>query len=152
MKCNEAEKSILLNDSGELSQKYGSALTTHLDHCISCQSFRNMLIEAREISFASEEPSETVLNTIKREARRIAPETKREKTHYWKPALAMAASFMLLTGLFFSTGRPDRVGLELVMSDTELLGTHDQIVSVMYDGLSDDDLAFNFLMTYNEDL
>lgn len=153
MKCNEAEKWILLDDSGELSDKHGDALAAHLRDCNDCRSFRQILTEARNpANLPAEEPSETILNNIKREARRLAPETKRAKILYWKPALAMAASVMILLGLVLSSVRPDRVGLELVMSDTDLLGTHDQIVSVMYDGLSEDDLAFNFLMTYSEDI
>ena len=91
------------------------------------------------------------MNNIKREARRLAPEQKRIPLFvHWKPALAAAASVMIALGLFLSTFSPDRVGLELVMSDTELLNTQDQAISAMYDGLSEDDLAFNFLMTYDE--
>ncbi len=40
--------------------------------------------------------------------------------------------------------------MEFVVTETQLLSAEDQIVSVMYEGLSDDDLAFNFLMTYEE--
>ena len=150
MKCKELEKWMLLDDSGELSGKHGEAMLVHLDRCERCQSFRNILIETRGATLPIHEPSETVLNNVKREARRFAPEKKLTRSRYRKPALAMAASFVILIGLFFFAFHPDRVGLELVMSDTELLGTHDQIVSVMYDGLSEDNLAFNFLMTYSE--
>lgn len=151
MKCNTAEKWILLEDSGELSSTQSDPLSAHLRDCAACRSFGQVLAEARTASMPQEEPSQAVLNTVKRVARRT-PETKRTKIILWKPALAMAASFMILLGLFLSTVRPDRIGLELVIADTELLGTQDQIVNVMYNGLSEDDLAFNFLMTYDEDI
>ena len=37
------------------------------------------------------------------------------------------------------------------VTETQLLDSEDQVVSIMYDGLSEDDLAFNFLMTYRDD-
>jgi hypothetical protein len=100
---------------------------------------------------AVEEPSATVLNNVKREARRLAPEQKQAKVFFWKPAFAMAAAAMIFLGLFFTAFHPDQVGLELVMTETDLLDPSDQIVSIMYSGLSEDDLAFNFLMTYEEE-
>jgi hypothetical protein len=36
------------------------------------------------------------------------------------------------------------------VTETQLLDPDDQVVSIMYDGLSEDDLAFNFLMTYRD--
>jgi predicted anti-sigma-YlaC factor YlaD len=147
MKCTEAEKQILLRDSGERSDQHGGALAAHLHDCNACRRFQHALMEARNTTQASEEPSETILNNVKREARRRAPEQKKAIFIYWKPALAMAASVMIVLGLLFS---PDRVGLELVMSDTELLDIQEQAISVMYSSLSEDDLAFNFLMTYEE--
>jgi len=148
MKCTEAEKWILLQDSAEDSGKHGGALAAHLHDCKSCQRFQHALSLSHDSVLATEDPSETVLNNVKREARRQAPEPKKALLFYWKPALAAAASVMIALGLFFSTVSPDRVGLELVMTDTELLDMKDQAISVMYAGLSEDDLAFNFLMTY----
>ena len=150
MKCNEAEKCIRLQDSGEISGKHGGALAAHLHGCEACRRFQHALAGSRSIVQASEEPSEAILNNIKREARRRVPEQKQATFIYWKPAVAMAASVMIALGMFLSVFRPDHIGLELVMTETELLGSQDQIVSVMYGGLSDDDLAFNFLMTYEE--
>ena len=151
MKCIEVEKWILLEDSSEYSGRRGEALVAHLRGCESCQHFRHVLVKSRDIAQAIEEPSEAILNNIKREARRLVPEQKRSPLFiHWKPARATAASVMIALGLFLSTFSPDRVGLELVMSDTEFLDTQDQAISAMYDGLSEDDLAFNFLMTYDE--
>ena len=150
MKCNEAEKWILLQDSGELATKHEGALAAHLNDCEACRRFQHALLKSQDRFEILEEPSETILNNIKREARRLTPESKQAKILYWKPALAMAASVLIGLGIFFSAFNPDHVGLELVMTETELLDAADQMVSVMYDGLTDDDLAFNFLMTYEE--
>ncbi|MCK5843848.1 MAG: hypothetical protein KAG97_04015 [Victivallales bacterium] len=150
MKCTKAEKWILLQDSSECSEQRDHALAAHLHDCEACRRFQHALAEVQDIALPEEEPSETLLNNIKREARRQAPEPKKSLLIYWKPALATVASVMIALGLFFSAYGPDRIGLELVMSDTELLDTQDQAISVMYAGLSEDDLAFNFLMTYEE--
>ena len=151
MRCNEAEKWILLEHSGE-STKHSGGLAAHLHDCEPCRRFQHALVEAQVSFQAGSEPSATVLNNVKREARRLAPEEKQAKFIYWKPALAMAASVLIALGLFFTAFGPDTVGLELMMTETELLDTSDQIVSVMYSGLSEDDLAFNFLMTYEEEI
>lgn len=150
MKCNKAEKQILLKDSGESLGKHGGALVSHLHDCEPCRRFQHALEESHGIARATAEPSEAILNNIKREARKRIPEPSQGLFPHWKPALATAASAMIALGLFLSIFSPDRVGLELVMSDTELLDTQDQAISAMYDGLSEDDLAFNFLMTYEE--
>ena len=152
MNCEHIQKLILLEDSGELSERHCSAMAAHVEKCADCRSFRQMLVDVRTATRPVAEPSENVLNTIKREARKRAPESKRAKVYHLKPALAMAASVVILLGLLIVPVSRDHVGLELVMSDTELLGTQDQIVSVMYDGLSEDNLAFNFLMTYDGDM
>ncbi len=150
MKCSKAGKWILLQDSGELATKHGKALTAHLHNCDACRGFQHALTESKTAFQIMEEPSNAAMNNIKREARKLAPESKQAKTFYWKPALATAASIMIGLGIFFSAFRPDTVGMELIVTETQLLEPEDQIVSVMYSGLSEDDLAFNFLMTYEE--
>ena len=149
MKCGEAEKWMLLKDSGERAGKGGDALSAHLPTCGECRRLQHALVESKEVFQALEEPSATVLNNVKREARMLAPEPKKAMIFRWKPALAMAASVLVGLGIFLTAFRPDRIGLELMMTETDLLSPGDQIVSVMYSGLSDDDLAFNFLMTYD---
>ena len=151
MKCNEAEKLILLQDSGELAAKRDGSIVAHLHDCEPCRRFQHALVGSQDVFQTLEEPSVTVLNNIKREARRLAPERNQAKVFYWKPAFALAATVMIGLGIFFTNFRPDRVGLELVMAETQLLDTQDQVISVMYCGLSEDDLAFNFLMTYDEE-
>jgi predicted anti-sigma-YlaC factor YlaD len=151
MKCNEAKNLLLLKESGELSRpKETTLLSSHLQTCAECRQFEKTLIQSRLLFQPLEEPPAAVLNEIKREARRTAPHSKRIKTLYWKPALAMAASALIALGLFFTHTRPAAGGLELVLTETELLTPADQAIDVMYSGLSDDDLAFNFLMTYEE--
>ena len=88
------------------------------------------------------------MQDILREARLQAPEKKKSRIILFRPAWAAAASLLIGLGVFFSTFSPDKVGLELMVTDTQMLNAADQLESVMYDGLSDDDLAFNFLMTY----
>jgi hypothetical protein len=151
MKCNQAGKLILLRDSGELAARHEGALAAHLHNCESCCRLQHALLESKSLFPAGEEPSATVLNNVKREARRCAPAAKPARIIHWKPALAMAASVVIGAGIFFSAFHPDSVGLELLMSETDLLDTPDQVVSVMYSALSEDDLAFNFLMTYDEE-
>jgi hypothetical protein len=151
MKCNETEKLILLQDSKEMDQKLAGGLAAHLHDCDPCQRFQHALIESQDLFQVLQEPPVAIVNEIKREARRRAPESKRRKVFYLKPALAMAATVLIALGFFLSSFRPDTVGLELMMTQTELLEPADQVVSVMYAGLSEDDLAFNFLMTYEEE-
>jgi anti-sigma factor RsiW len=148
MKCNDAEKLILLQDSGEMTGKRTHALAAHLHDCEACRGFQHALIESQDIFHSMAEPGEKVMQNILREARLNAPEPAQAKVFYWKPALAMAASVMIGLGIFFAAFSSDKVGMELIVSETDLLDTSDQIVSVMYSGLSEDDLAFNFLMTY----
>ncbi|RLA59613.1 MAG: hypothetical protein DRQ89_13825 [Epsilonproteobacteria bacterium] len=150
MKCNKAEKWVLLKDSGELATQHGGALAAHLNNCEACRRFQHALVVAQDGFQTVEEPSVALLNNINRETRRLAPEPKQTKILYWKPAIAMAASVMIGLGIFFTAFRPDTIGLELIVTEMQMLDTQDQIVSVMYSGLSEDDLAFNFLMTYEE--
>jgi len=150
MKCQEAEQLILLKDSGEMAKKQANPLAAHLHDCESCQQFQHTLIESKNsFQFAKEPPAE-IMQNILREARVNAPEKKRLAILRLKPALAMAASLLIGLGIFFSAFGPDKVGMELVMNETQLMEFDDQLVSVMYSGLSEDDLAFNFLMTYEE--
>ncbi len=151
MKCNKAEKLILLRDSGEMAERLANPLAAHLHDCKSCQRFQHALMESQGIFLSKEEPGAKAMQNVLREARRNAPELHTAKTFHWKPALTMAASVMIGLGIFFSAYHPDSVGMELVVTETDLLDSADQIVSVMYSELSEDDLAFNFLMTFEED-
>jgi len=150
MKCNEAEKLILLQDSGELVGNHAAILPAHLNGCERCRDFQQSIEDSRLAIPAMEEPSAKVVQDILRAARLNAPEKKPARIFGLKPALAMAASVMIGLGIFFSAFDHGKVGMELDVTETQLLGSNDQIVSVMYSGLSEDNLAFNFLMTYEE--
>ena len=148
MKCHDAQKWMILRDSGDFSKHRTRELATHLDSCEACRDFEQILTESRSALIATDEPSAKAVQNVLREARLNAPTRKPLPIFGWKPALAMAASVMIGLGLFFGSIGPDKVGMELVVTETQLLDTRDQMVSIMYDGLSEDDLAFNFLMTY----
>jgi anti-sigma factor RsiW len=150
MNCQHAEKWILLQDSGELSNKHNNALAAHLHDCAACQQFQFALIESQNCFQTLEEPSIKAVQNILREARVNTPSKKRAAIWALKPAIAVAASLVVALGFFFSSFGPDKVGMELVVTETQLLNASDQISSVMYSGYSDDDLAFNFLMTYED--
>lgn len=150
MKCNEAEKLLLLKDSGELAGNQAATLTSHLESCENCRNFQQSIAGSRLAFHTLEEPGTKVVQDILREARLNAPQKKPARIFGLKPVLAMAASVMIALGFFLSAFGPGRVGMELEVSETQLLDTEDQIVDVMYSGLSEDNLAFNFLMTYEE--
>lgn len=149
MKCHDAEKWILLKDSGELPGKKNSELDGHLRSCTSCQELQNTLTGAEGVFRIMEEPSAVAVQNVLREARLNVSQKKPLSLFAFKPAIALAASVMIGLGIFFSTFNPDKVGMEFVVTETQLLSSEDQVVSVMYKGLSEDDLAFNFLMTYD---
>jgi len=161
MKCNQAEKLILLQDSDELAAKQTSKLAVHLNQCEPCRHFQHTLVESQSAFQTLEEPSVKVIQDILREARTAAPpqisDFKFQISNFrfqifplLKPALAAAASLVIGLGIFFTAFSPGKVGMELVMNETQLFDTEDQITCIMYSGLSEDDLAFNFLMTYEE--
>lgn len=150
MKCHEAENYILLQDSGELPTDKTNALAAHLHDCEPCRKFQFTLLQSHTAFEVQEEPSVKAIQNVLREARLNGPDKKKARIFQWKPALAMAASLVIALGLFLATVSPDKVGMEFVVTETQLLESQDQLVSVMYSGVSEDDLAFNFLMTYEE--
>lgn len=150
MKCHDAEKGILLQDSGEMPTKHESALAAHLHDCEPCREFQFALFESQHAFQTLEEPPATAIQNVLRAARLNVPEKKRAPIWILKPAFAAAAALIIGVGLFFGAFAPDKVGMELVVNETQLLNAEDQVASVMYNGLSEDDLAFNFLMTYED--
>ena len=150
MKCNEAEKLVLLQDSGELAGHQADILSGHLEECKNCRNFQQSIAKTGLAFQNMEEPSAKVVQNILREAGLNAPHRKPSRIFGLKPALAMAASAMIGLGLFFTVFSPGKVGMELVVTENQLLDSEDQFVNVMYSGLSEDDLAINFLMTYEE--
>ena len=151
MKCLDAEKSILLQDSGELGRARTRDLEAHLDGCAACSRFRQLLLESADALHPDHEPSARAVQDVLRTARLTAPARGQQPVWGWKPAMAVAAAVMAI-GLFFGIYSPDRVGIEFDIADAQLLEPEDQVVSIMYDGLSEEDLAFNFLMTFEEEV
>ena len=149
MTCPEAEKMILLRDSGELPVNQANALAAHLHDCRPCQAFQHALIESQDVFRTQEEPSGKAVENVLRVARVNAPEKKRLSLFTWKPALAMAASVVILLGILMVPGG-NKVGMELVVTETQLMESEDQAISLMYEGLTEDDLAFYFLMTHED--
>ena len=150
MKCPKAEKHLLLLDSGELSSRKSLILEEHLVDCAACRQFRSALHASESHYTATEEPSLHTMQNILREARRNAPERKQRPVIGLKPVLAMASSAAIVLGVVLTYVNPDKVGMVYTVMEAQLLEPDDQAVSVMYDGLSEDDLAFNFLMTYRD--
>ncbi len=149
MKCYKAEKSILLQDSGELGNTKTASLEKHLAHCAACRQFRQALQASTSVFGEQAEPSAKSVQNVLRAARINVPVRKPWYIRGWKPELAtVAASLFIAVGLFLGYYNPNRVGLEMLVTSAQLLNAEDQVISVMYDGLSEDDLAFNFLMTY----
>jgi predicted anti-sigma-YlaC factor YlaD len=150
MKCNKAEKLILLEDSGELTGRRANDVEAHLRRCAECRVFQQSIAKSRLAFQSTEEPGSNVVQDILRQARLNAPQRKPAAIFGLKPVLAMAASVLIGLGLFFSAFGPGKVGMELDVTETQLLESGDQFVNVMYSGLSEDNLAFNFLMTFEE--
>lgn len=152
MKCVEAEKSIILQDSGELVTSQLRELEAHLSGCESCQQFQSILLGSRTVLTASHEPPVKVVQDILRQFRIHAPAPRTHHVFGWKPAAAMAAAAVIILGVFLGNYDIDKVGIQFDIADAQLLELEDQVVSVMYDGLSEDDLAFNFLMTFEDEI
>lgn len=149
MKCNQAEKTILLQDSGAPALRKSVALAAHLHGCASCRVFQHALSESENFYAPAAEPSLKTIQNVLREARLNAPDRKHLRIFGLKPVLAMT-SLAIVMGVFLSNISPDKVGMVFTVTETQLLDPDDQVVNVMYDGLSEDDLAFNFLMTYRD--
>ena len=150
MKCPKAEKTMLLRDSGELSARKAAVVGNHLDRCTPCREFHRALVASGNVYFPMEEPGLKTLQNVVRAARLNAPVRKPARVWGLKPVLAMAASLAIILGVFLSNVSSDKVGMIYTVTETQLLDPDDQVVSVMYEGLSEDDLAFNFLMTYRD--
>lgn len=149
MNCKKAEKWILLKDAGELAKGRVDGLNDHVNRCENCRQFSILLTEAKAEMEPKIEPPLAIVQEILREARRQVPEKKTTILSLWKPAFATAAAVMIGLGIFLSNTGTDQVGLELFLSDSQLLDTDEQVLSIMNAGLSEDDLAFNFLMTFD---
>lgn len=158
MKCQKAEKLILLKDADELGSRKIAALEEHLNTCSSCKEFTQLMTEStRGVNINNEPPARAVQNVL-RAARQQVPSARRSVPFLMlKPALGFTAAIMVGLAVFSQYGgnNTDQApaasnGMVLVVTDTQLFDPADQALDVMYKGLSEQDLAFNFLMTYVE--
>ena len=92
MRCSEAEKSILLQDSGELGAARTGKLEAHLSGCAACRGFRQALLAAGSVFDAGKEPSARAVQDVLRTARITAPTQQHQPVFVWKPAMAVAAT------------------------------------------------------------
>ncbi|MBN2704746.1 MAG: zf-HC2 domain-containing protein [Pontiellaceae bacterium] len=158
MRCQKAEKLIILRDADELSFRKVAALEAHLSTCSSCREFAKLMTESTRGVNMSEEPSVRAVQNVLRAARQRAPAASRSVPLLMlKPALGFTAAIMIGLAVFSQYGGTNTEtvvpaaasnGMVLVVNDTQFLEPADQVIDVMYSGLSNEDLAFNFLMTY----
>ena len=157
MNCKKAEKLILLEASGELSSKKLTELNKHLSGCKSCRKFQKFTNVAM-CPTDMEEPTAKSIQNVLRAARQNAPQQASHRNIpllVLKPALGLTAVVAIALQLLPSNpeaplSQPVATSdnMVIVMNDAQFLEPEDQVVNVMYEGLSEDDLAFNFLMTY----
>ncbi|MBN2684190.1 MAG: hypothetical protein JXR40_02825 [Pontiellaceae bacterium] len=156
MKCHKAEKLILLKDADELGSRKIIALEAHLNTCSSCREFTQLMTESTRGLNINEEPPVRAVQNVLRAARQQAPSARRSVPFLMlKPALGFTAAIMIGIAVFSPHGgtNTDQApaasnGMILVVNDTQFLDGADQVIDVMYSGLSEQDLAFNFIMTY----
>ena len=150
MNCKEAENAILLDESGEMNPRRKQALEIHLAECKTCRGLQSTAAEVVKHFAPRAEPSSKAMTAVLREARLRAPDAKPFFLFTPKPALAAAACIAMLAGLLFFSLDRKPTETELIVSEVQLLEPTEQMASIMYSGLSEDDLAFNFLMTYDD--
>jgi anti-sigma factor RsiW len=143
MKCSDYEKQMLLYESQELPPRERRQLESHLKTCASCCSFLHLL--QKSVQEPADEPSIDCLHTVNEMLRQKAPLRSRP-IHLRRRAIAIAASLLIGLGLFALLYPQEKVGLELTLRDTQLLEMDEQLVESIYLSLTEDDLAFNFLM------
>lgn len=151
MNCKHYQKQILLQDAGELPKRQRIRLAHHIQACPACHALQEEIQTLHSASRANAEPSNAVLSSVHRMARQMAP-TPRRATAYplFKPAFVGAvASLAILLALIAKPSSSDKAYTEFVLLDAQLLEPHEQVAHVINNGFSDDDLAFNFLMTYD---
>ena len=101
MTCQEAQRFLLLEDSGELPAETRGELEKHVEGCDACRTYREMLEELRrQVSAggAGEGPSDEVLAAIRAEAVREARRRGRfaSVVFSFPRAAALAAGLALL--------------------------------------------------------
>jgi len=145
--CEQIKNQILLEDKEGLP----SEVLTHLEYCESCREFHGMIarFKTSPLFAAKDEPSLDVLNEVKREIRRRVPSRSLTVWRRWRPALVMAASFVVLLAFVLQKNTPQTANVGIVLTEMDVLDSQEQVANAMNDSFSEDDLAFNFVMTYD---
>ena len=148
MTCENIKNQILLKDTAALS----SEVLAHIKQCQSCHEFQQTLKQSQHLFQPADQPSEALLNEVKREARRQTPS---RSLHIWRrlrPLLASAASITILLGIVFTRHPQQKINPAIPFAEIEILDAQDQVASAVNESFSEDELAFNFIMTYDDTL
>ena len=97
MKCEKAQRWILLEQSGELAPRRRAALEQHLVACPDCRAWRALCMDGAALTaraFPAREPAEPFVQTV---LDRMPPAGPVPRTVFWRTLLACAAA--LLAGL-----------------------------------------------------
>jgi negative regulator of sigma E activity len=126
MNCNELEKLILLEDSGELTQRQQQELANHLPGCPTCRQQRHTLAALRHAMRVSPafqtEPAPAVLDSIRIAAERHCRLSPISVSIPWRGIIAAAASVTIcLASLLFLTREPAGSPLAKNRTATEIV-------------------------------
>jgi hypothetical protein len=147
MKCDDAQRQMLLADSGELSQAQIADLDSHMSSCVKCREFSEdmrRIFSVAKSALPYEGPSAAVMARI-----RVAAEKRTEagKLHvFLRPStliLAHAAAIMLIAGglLLFAIHRSAQHGNSAntaVAKEADHIGHLNIIVSMVSEGQIED--------------
>ena len=111
MNCTQIENWILLQDSGELTDRQRQDLDRHLAECPACRQSQADLSLLRKVlketPASRTSPSPAILESIRDTAERHALRTPRQLSIPWRGILAAAASLAIcLTSLKFMGTQP----------------------------------------------
>lgn len=117
MNCTQVEKLIPLHVGNDLPTVQAVLVSTHLEHCASCQTLAAEFAASRDWLGAFTMPmfDEAVFNEMRAAVRQQIAQTERQPapltllTMWWRPRFAMAmAALLLLAGLSFYAYRQQR--------------------------------------------
>jgi hypothetical protein len=145
MTCKKVEKIIL---STPRDTPLPLQVSKHLQECATCRELLQTLQFFQKNSSIPIDPPTEIMENIFQQARKNVPTSSSEKRIFYpilRPALAAAALFILLIGIFISLPPVPTLQIPLVASDLQSL--QEQSISIMYQGFSEEDLAVEFLMS-----
>lgn len=164
MRCQQAEKLILLDQSSELGDADRSTLREHLKTCSDCRGYEKLIsgLESTIGEQASAKPPEATRELVMEMARKRQTPRDIRRTHsmgIWRPILASAAGLCLvLTGwLIFQRHQmeqelllTDNISLQAAQEIVEELDNGDtQLDTLLMETTRDDDLALDYFVGSN---